>query len=331
MSGLQTVTVEADEDDIRLDRWFKRRYPDLGHGQLQKLLRSGQVRVNGKRAKANARLEAGQEIRVPPAVLSKAPSAIVARPKQAPSQQDYRALEDIRARIIHQDDLVLAIDKPAGLAVQGGSGIKKHLDGMLDGLCLGAKERPRLVHRLDRDTSGVLLLARTAGAATALTRAFRARQTEKTYLAIVCGRPEIRRGRIDAPLSKGGPAGRERVSVDKKAGQQAVTDYQVLDAALKQASLLALRPLTGRTHQLRAHCLAIGNPILGDGKYGGSDAFLSGIDLPKQVHLHARRIILEHPAGGLLEVAAPLPSHFVTTMKALGLETGEAEEPIVWE
>jgi 23S rRNA pseudouridine955/2504/2580 synthase len=331
MTGPETVPVDPEDREIRLDRWFKRHFPGLAHGQLQKLLRSGQVRVDGRRAKANLRLQAGQEIRVPPSVLriTEADGLEAKAYRRAPVDRHLAA--EIRNRIVHQDDLVLAIDKPAGLAVQGGSGVKQHLDGLLDALKLGARERPRLVHRLDRDTSGVLLLARTVRAASALTRAFRARQSEKTYFAIVCGRPEIRRGRIDAPLSKGGPHGREKVGVDQAAGQQAVTDYQVLDTALGQASLVALRPLTGRTHQLRAHCLAIGTPILGDGKYGGKAAFLSGLDLPRQVHLHARRIIIEHPAGGLLDVSAPLPQHFLETMKLLGFEGDDYDEQIVWQ
>lgn len=331
MSGLTTVAVTADDAEIRLDRWFKRHYPDLGHGQLQKLLRSGQVRVDGRRAKANVRLETGQEIRVPPAAAQARQAAPAKKTGKPPSEKEQRARQELRERVIHSDDHVLALDKPAGLAVQGGSGIETHVDGMLDALRFGAKERPRLVHRLDRDTSGVLLLARTAKAATALTKAFAARQTEKTYWAIVCGLPELRQGRINAPLSKGGPAGQERVGIDEVNGQRAVTDYQVLDAAGRQAALLALRPLTGRTHQLRAHCLAMGTPILGDGKYGGREAFLGGIELAKQVHLHARRIVIAHPGGGKLEVAAPLPPHFAASMKTLGFEGDDYDEEIEWQ
>ena len=330
MSGLKTIAVAADDGEIRLDRWFKRHFPALSHGQLQKLLRSGQVRVDGKRAKANARLEPGQEIRVPPGAIRARPAAPANKTGGAPSPRERHAGQDLRNRIIHSDDQVLAIDKPAGLAVQGGSGIETHVDGMLDALRLGAKERPRLVHRLDRDTSGVLLLARTARAAAALAKAFRLRHTQKTYWAIVCGVPEIRQGRIDAALSKGGPAGRERVAIDEAGGQKALSDYMLLDAAGRQAAFLALRPLTGRTHQLRVHCLALGTPILGDGKYGGREAFLSGIELPRQVHLHARRIVIEHPGGGELEVSAPLPPHFVTSMKALGFEASGYDEQIEW-
>jgi len=321
MSGVQVIAVAADEAGLRLDRWFRQHYPELGHGRLEKLLRTGQVRVDGARAKAGLRLEAGQQVRVPPLP----PAAAAAPPRRRPvSDSDAAAL---RAAVLHQDDAVLAIDKPAGLAVQGGTGTGRHLDAILDALRLGARERPRLVHRLDKDTSGVLLLGRTRAAAAALTQAFRDRQTRKIYWAIVAGVPQPRRGRLAAPLRKGGGRGRERVHVDAEAGQAAVTDFAVVEAVGRQAAWLELRPLTGRTHQLRAHCAELGTPILGDGKYGGADAYLSGMPLARQLHLHARAITIAHPDGGALTVEAPLPRHFLQTMSALGIDRSQYEDP----
>lgn len=316
MSGVRQETVTEDEDGLRLDRWFRRRFPTLGHGRLEKLLRKGQVRIDGGRAKSNARLSAGQTVRVPPlpAETEDAPRKPASRPVKAEDA------EMIRGLVIHKDDHVLAIDKPAGLAVQGGSGTHRHIDGMLDALRLGAKERPRLVHRLDRDTSGVLLLARTAKAAAALARSFQARDTDKRYLAIVVGLPKPERGHIDAALAKRGGTQGERMQWDDDDGQRARTDYAVLDRAARTASLVELRPLTGRTHQLRAHCQILGTPILGDGKYGGAAAFIDGLPGGKRLHLHARRLDIAHPRQGRLTVEAPLPDEFRATMRFLGLE-----------
>lgn len=322
MSGVRQETVTKDEDGLRLDRWFRRRYPALGHGRLEKLLRTGQVRIDGGRAKSNARLSAGQTVRVPPL------PADTGEPPRKPVSRDVKPedAEMLMQRLLHQDDDVLAIDKPAGLAVQGGSGTHRHIDGMLDALRLGAKERPRLVHRLDRDTSGVLLLARSAKAAAALSRAFQARDTDKRYLAIVAGLPRPERGHIDAALAKRGGAQGERMQWDDDAGQRARTDYAVLDRAARTAALVELRPLTGRTHQLRAHCQILGTPILGDGKYGGAEAFIDGVPGGKRVHLHARRLDIAHPRHGRLIVEAPLPDDFRNTMRFLGLTVPPGRE-----
>jgi 23S rRNA pseudouridine955/2504/2580 synthase len=312
VSGVATREVAADDAGVRLDRWFRRHYPTLSHGRLEKLLRTGQVRVDGGRAKASQRLEAGQAIRVPP--LGEAP----AKPQRsAPpvSERDRRALEQA---ILHIDASVIAIDKPAGLAVQGGTKQDKHLDAMLDALTLGAAERPRLVHRLDRETSGVLLLARNVRAAAALTRSFRESETEKLYWAIVAPVPSPLEGRIDHRLLKQPGQGGERVRVDEDEGLRAVTEYRTLDRAGRNAAWLELRPLTGRTHQLRAHCAAIGSPILGDDKYGRRDAVSGGLDLPKGLMLHARAIRIPHPDGGELRVEAPVPAHFRRALAAFG-------------
>jgi 23S rRNA pseudouridine955/2504/2580 synthase len=310
VSAVQQIIVSDADSDQRLDRWFKRRFPHLSHGQLEKLLRTGQIRVDGGRAEASTRVATGQTIRVPPlpeASLKPAP----------PRPADPSLVKDLTRRILHQDAHVLVLDKPAGLAVQGGSGTKTHLDGMLDAFRFDATDRPRLVHRLDRDTSGVLVLARTVKAAAALARAFKHKEAEKLYWAIVVGVPTIHRGTIDAPLAKTGSQ-YERVAVNTE-GDRAMTHYEVIDHAHKRAAWLALMPVTGRTHQLRVHCAAMGTPILGDVKYGGAAAVLDGLELARQIHLHARRLRIPHPGGGWLEVEAPMPKHLQQSLSALGL------------
>jgi 23S rRNA pseudouridine955/2504/2580 synthase len=323
--GIEHRTVGEDEADTRLDRWFRRHFPRLTQGALQKMLRTGQVRVNGKRAEANTRLEPGQEVRIPPLPDGPAPGGEGRRPL---SMADERAARDLAARVIHQDDSLLVLDKPHGLPVQGGPGIRRSVDSMLDALRFGAEERPRLVHRLDRDTSGVLVLARGAAAAAALAGAFRGREVEKTYWAVVVGEPEGREGRIDLALAKaGGPRGERTHAVDDpREGTRAITDFRILDAARRRAAWLELTPLTGRTHQLRVHCAeGLGTPILGDGKYGGAAAHMEG--LSGALHLHARALRLPHPAGGVLEVAAPLPPHMRETFGFLGFEAPRTPAP----
>ncbi|WP_421997622.1 RluA family pseudouridine synthase [Reyranella sp.] len=316
---VRTRAVSKDEAGLRLDRWFQRHFPDLGHGALQKLLRTGQVRIDGRRAEGRDRVEPGQTIRLPPGVSVAPPP----RPREIPTVSDRDAAE-IRALVIHRDDEVIVLNKPPGLAVQGGTGTERHVDGMLDALRFDAAERPRLVHRLDKDTSGLLLLARTGQAARRLGEAFRDRETEKLYWAVVVGAPPRAEGAIDLPLAKRpGPGGlgrdRELVQVDHEEGQKALTHFRVLDHAGKRASLLALWPRTGRTHQLRVHCAAIGCPILGDGKYGGEEALLAAVADARRLHLHARRLALPHPSGrGELVVEAEPPPHFRRTLAAFG-------------
>ncbi|MDX2101477.1 MAG: RluA family pseudouridine synthase [Alphaproteobacteria bacterium] len=312
MTSIQHITVPDAEADQRLDRWFKRRFPQVGHVQLEKLLRTGQVRVDGKRVDAATRVAAGQVIRIPPL-----PEALPT-PTGPRRRIDPSMVKDLKQRVLHRDAAVLVLDKPAGLAVQGGSGTTLHLDGMLDELRFDSEERPRLVHRLDRDTSGVLVLARTAKAAAALARAFKHKDAEKTYWAIVVGVPTIHSGTIDANLSKTGGQ-YERIAVTDD-GDRAITHYDVLDHAHKRAALLALMPVTGRTHQLRVHCAAMGTPILGDVKYGGAKAVIEGVELARQLHLHARRLRIPNPAGGWLEVTAPPPRHLKQSLDTLGLK-----------
>jgi len=323
VSGVVTRTVAEEEAELRLDRWFRRHYPNLAHGALAKLIRTGQVRVDGRRAEAGTRLAPGQVVRVPPL------GELAATPKPKPEVVlESHLAKDLAGLVLWRDASVIAIDKPFGLPVQGGPGIARSLDSLLDAYRFGSAERPRLVHRLDRDTTGVLLLARTAKAASRLAAAFRSREAEKTYWAVVVGRPHPLEGRIDAALAKRAGARGERVTVaeaDDADAARAVTEFRTIEFAGKRASWLELRPLTGRTHQLRVHCAAIGCPILGDAKYAGAAAILEG--LPEQLHLHARGIVIPHPDGGVLAVEAKLPPHMKESFAALGFTAPKPRRP----
>lgn len=322
--GVEIRTVAEDEGDLRLDRWFKRHIPHLNHGMLEKLLRTGQIRVDGKRSQANARLQAGQQIRVPPIAEPVAPSPDAPRVKfeRHVSAADAQML---RSAVLYMDDHVIALNKPAGLAVQGGTSTDKHLDGMLDVLRFDG-QRPRLVHRLDKDTSGVILLGRTAAAAAKLAAAFKTRTARKLYWSLVVGVPKPRNGLIDAPLAKLPGKMGEKVAVNEDEGKRAVTVYRTVEA-VKRASWLEMEPRTGRTHQLRVHCALLETPILGDGKYGGAEAFLSGQGVSRKLHLHARAISMPHPIQGTIEVVAPLPEHMAMTFAFFGFEERDAGPP----
>ncbi|HXV25456.1 MAG TPA: RluA family pseudouridine synthase [Alphaproteobacteria bacterium] len=311
MSAVQTLTVTKEESELRLDRWFKRRFPALGHGRLEKLLRTGQIRVDGRRAKASMRLAIGQRVRVPPLGITAPP------PPRKPEIGAEDAAQ-LRRRILYKDEWVIALDKPAGLAVQGGTGTHRHLDAMLDALRFGAEERPKLVHRLDRDTSGVLVLARSAPAARSLAEAFRRKNAVKLYWAVTVGVPDRAAGVIDVPLAKLADPRGERVATDKEQGLRALTRWRVVDRVGRKAAWLALMPETGRTHQLRVHCSVLGTPILGDFKYGGKEAVIPGGQERPLLHLHARAIRMPHPHGGCLEIKAPLPQHMRETFTFLG-------------
>lgn len=302
-------TVEEADNDIRLDRWFKRHYPALTHGMLEKALRKGDIRRDGKKIKSSDRVSTGQEIIIRIAMPTNRPEKTL--PAKT-SPEDAQMLQDA---VLFKNADIIVINKPPGLAVQGGSKITRSVDGMLDALRFDAKERPRLVHRLDRDTSGVLVLARSAKAATMLMHAFSRKEAEKFYWALVKGTPEIAQGKIDLPLSKQEEGDLEKVAIDEKDGKRAVTFYRVVENLSKTLAWLELIPVTGRTHQLRVHMAAIGHPILGDGKYGARDAFIEGMDLSRKLHLHARRIIIP----GVLDVTAPLPQHMRNSWKTLGL------------
>jgi 23S rRNA pseudouridine955/2504/2580 synthase len=323
---VQTRIVTEDETDIRLDRWFRRHYPGTQQSLIQKWCRTGQIRIDGARADTNTRLAAGQSVRVPPVSVPVEPRPI--------SRVDPHDAKDLQQAVLYKDDQILAINKPYGLPVQGGPGISRHLDGMLEALRFGSEHRPRLVHRLDRDTTGVLLLARTPGTAGKLAALFRGRDIDKTYWAVVAGRPVPAEGRIDLPLKRVGGARGERTAPadrDDPAGARAITDYQTLDHAARKLAWLELKPLTGRTHQLRVHCVAIRAPILGDEKYEEPDqnmAFSALVEgLSSDLHLHARRLVLPHPVGGTLTVEADLPPHMKATFKTLGFHAPPAHAP----
>lgn len=329
MSGVQQIEVSSDEGEVRLDRWFKRRFPALTHGRLEKLLRTGQVRVDGGRAKANQRLQPGQIVRVPP--LGPSPDGEAPRKSAAPLSE--RDVAEIQKMVLYKDDELIVLNKPHGLAVQGGTKTTRHIDGMLDGLMFGGKERPRLVHRLDRDTSGVLVVARTAKSAGALARAFQSRDMEKVYWALVIGHPEHDAGTISAALAKTGGRGNERMEWDDEEGQSAVTDYRVVATAARKISWLELMPHTGRTHQLRAHCKLIGTPIIGDGKYAVTnpdpdqrvdlhDGLLA--EVADRMCLHARSLTIPRYGRKPLTVTAPLPKHLSDAFDDLGFSESDA-------
>lgn len=318
--GVRTLAVRDEDGDIRLDRWFKRHFPGLPHGRLEKLLRTGQVRLDGRRAQAGDRVQPGQMVRVPPLgdlSARRAPGAAA-----PPRPEDFRTLQ---ATLLYRDDTLIAINKPPGLAVQGGTHTERHLDALLDALRFGAPERPRLVHRLDKDTSGVMVLARSARAAAELAATFRGKITEKIYWAAVVGLPRPREGMIDLPLAKAQGRLGERVVPDEDDGKPAVTRYEVVAHASDKFSWLALMPITGRTHQLRAHCVALGTPILGDGKYGGAASRPEGVPAPRKLHLHARTLVLPRPDGSILRATAPLPPHMKETWRFFGFEESEGE------
>ena len=315
---VETIEIRRDEAGLRLDRWFKLHFPDVGYGYLQKLLRSGQVRVDSKRVQANVRLEAGQQVRVPHVARTpaKARSPGVARASEAD-----RAL--IEKAILFEDDHVLVLNKPFGIAVQGGSGTKRHIDGMLAGMTDRFGERPRLVHRLDRDTTGVLLVAKSRHAASKLGRTFQTRSAAKTYWALVKGVPRPPQGKVEAALVKAaGPDGdrvRKAEPGEQDEAMHATTHYSVIDRVAHKAAWVSLKPVTGRQHQLRAHMALIGHPIAGDNKYEG-DQVLADSGIEPKLHLHARRLVIPHPVdSGRIDVTAPLPEHMQRTWELLGL------------
>ncbi len=333
---MEQRAVSADEADIRLDRWFRRHFPALKQGAIEKLCRTGQVRVDGRRSEANARLAPGQLVRIPPLPIPASPDPAAPFVPPALDAATQRALESM---ILYRDAQLIVLGKPVGLPVQGGPGIVRHLDAWLDGLRFGSDHRPRLVHRLDRDTTGVLVVARSPGVAAKLAAAFRGRAVRKTYWAVVSGRPLPEAGRIDRPLVRRKGEGHGARTALAEPGDaeaaRAITDYRTLDHAARKLAWLELTPLTGRTHQLRVHCAAIGAPILGDAAYGEqrntdargwrNTALVAG--LSEMLHLHARRLVLPHPEGGLLEVEADLPPHMAETFGILGFAAPPAAAP----
>ena len=323
MSTIGSREVSADEAGMRLDRWFKLHFPGLGFTPPQKWLRSGQIRVDGGRVKSDTRLAAGQSVRLPPAVTGlSAPGPGLGKPVTSGTMRNRDDGDVLRAMLLHEDKKVYVFNKPAGLAVQGGSGVTRHVDDMLEALRNQKGEKPRLVHRLDRDTSGVLVVARTRGAAVALTRAFRERDTEKIYWAICRGVPPRAEGRISTWLVREKTPEGDIMRVARHGepdSDHAETLYRLIDNA-GNLSWLEMRPVTGRTHQLRVHAAHIGYPILGDPKYFNIENWEFPGGIQKRLHLHARRIRIPHPDGGVLDVTAPLPPHMQQTFNLLGLD-----------
>ncbi len=326
---IETITILPQEGELRLDRWFKIHFPEVGYTYLQKLLRSGQVRLNGKRAEANARVAVGDQVRVPRIAREKPKEGSVHALKAASSdiatQRITNADRDlIESMIIYEDEHVLVLNKPFGLAVQGGSGTTRHIDGMLSAMVDRFGERPRLVHRLDRDTTGVLMIAKHRQAASKLGRIFQTRSAAKTYWALVRGVPAPRQGRIEAALVKAAtPEGdrvRKALPGEQEVAMHATTHYSVIERVSQKAAWVSLKPVTGRQHQLRAHMHMIGHPIIGDNKYeGDTTEFAAAVE--QKLHLHARRLMMPHPiTGGRIDVTAPLPLHMLTTWELLGLD-----------
>ncbi len=320
--------VAADDDGIRLDRWFQRHLPDVGFNIVSRWSRTGQLRVDGARAAPGDRITEGQTIRVPPA------EAKPERPERAEKARRVREItltDDQIAfaqdMVIYQDEQAIVLNKPPGLATQGGTKTDEHVDGLLDALMFDNDQRPKLVHRLDKDTSGALLIARSARSAGYFAKAFSSRTARKVYWAIVIGVPNINDGMIELPLSKQPGTGGEKMHVDEKEGLAAKTRYRVIERAGNRAAWVELQPFSGRTHQLRVHMAAIGFPIVGDGKYGGKESFLTGT-ISRKMHLHARRIRIDHPDGGKVDVKAELPAHFLSSLTDLGFDLSLGDMPL---
>jgi 23S rRNA pseudouridine955/2504/2580 synthase len=342
MSGVQMITVGDDDGDQRLDRWLRRMFPHLSQGRVEKMCRKGELRVEGGRVKASTRLEVGQVVRVPPLPdTDHKPTPL----RDRVSDADAKMIQDC---VIYRDDHVIAINKPWGLAVQGGSGQTRHVDGLAEALRFGNEDKPRLVHRLDKDTSGVLVMARTREAAKSLTAAFRHRDTRKIYWALVAGVPTPYLGEIKTGLVKASGHGKQgegekMIAIDPRdidgtyGAKRAHTVYATLYRVAGRASWVAMEPITGRTHQLRAHMSGMGHPIIGDGKYGGSGqenlgdgwgAQLGGV-ISKKLHLHARSLSFQHPTTRKpITITAPLPDHMAETWDTFGwTEDLAADDP----
>ncbi len=322
--GVQTVTVSGDENGMRLDRFFEAQFPGLSYSHIQRIIRKGEVRLNGRRAEPKDRLQTGQTIRIPPLRLD-APKPS----ENAPQGQKDRAV--LKSITLYEDDDVLVLNKPMGLAVQGGSGTFRHVDGMLAALTDRSGQRPRLVHRLDKDTAGCLLVAKTRFAASALAKSFRSRSARKIYWALVAGVPRPRQGRISTFLAKE-ERDEDSVMVIARHGAEgashAVTYYAVVETAGQKLTWVSLKPVTGRTHQLRAHMDHIRHPIVGDPKYFNKENWELPGGIQKKLHLLARRISIPHPRGGTIDATAPLPPHMQQSWNLLGFDT-KRYDPIV--
>src|SRR4051812_35379598 len=322
-TGVQTVAVTVDEAGMRVDRFLEARFPGLSFSHIQRIIRKGELRVNGKRAQPKDRLQPGQAVCIPPL-------RVEAKPVRADSEAD-KTRAFLKSITLYEDDDVMVLNKPMGLAVQGGSGTVRHVDGMLDVLRDASGQRARLVHRLDKDTAGCLLVARTRFAASALAKTFRSRSARKIYWALVAGVPKPRQGRISTFLAKEEAEHDSFMRIAQhgdEGASHAVTYYAVVETAARQLAWLSLKPVTGRTHQLRAHCAHIDHPIVGDPKYFSKENWDLPGGLQNRLHLLARRIAVPHPRGGVIDVTAPLPPHMQQTWNLLGLDAARYD-PIV--
>jgi 23S rRNA pseudouridine955/2504/2580 synthase len=325
-AGVQTVAVTADESGMRLDRFLEARFPGLSFSHIQRIIRKGELRVNGKRAQPKDRLAAGQAVRIPPLRLDAPPP-----PRSAERAADNETLAFVESITLYEDADVLVLNKPMGLAVQGGSGTTRHLDGMLEVMCDAKGQRPRLVHRIDKDTAGCLLVAKTRFAAAALAKTFRSRAARKIYWALVAGVPKPRQGRISTYLAKEEREDESLMRIARhgeEGASHAVTYYAVVDTAARQLAWVSLKPVTGRTHQLRAHMAHIGHPIVGDPKYFTKENWELPGGMQNRLHLLARRIVAPHPRGGVIDITAPLPPHMRQSWNLIGFDAGRYD-PIV--
>jgi 23S rRNA pseudouridine955/2504/2580 synthase len=325
-TGVQTLVVDADEAGMRIDRFLTARFPQLPFTHVQRIVRKGELRVEGKRAKPNDRLEAGQKVRVPPLKLD-APKPVA----HSRSGEDARTF--LASITLYEDKDVLVLNKPMGLAVQGGSGTTRHVDGLLEALRDDDGQKPRLVHRLDKDTAGCLVIAKTRLAAATLAKSFRSRSARKIYWALVAGVPRVRQGRVSTYLAKGeAEDGDARMQVARhgdEGASHALTYYAVVDQAAQKLAWLSFKPVTGRTHQLRAHAAHIGHPIIGDPKYFNDRDWQLPGGIQNRLHLLARRIVIPHPRTGKpIDVTAPLPPHMQQSFNLLGLDASRYD-PIV--
>jgi 23S rRNA pseudouridine955/2504/2580 synthase len=324
-TGVQTVAVTPDEIGMRIDRFLEARFPGLAFSHIQRIIRKGELRVNGRRVQPKDRLAADAKVRIPPLRLDQP------RPRSARSEADDKTRAFLKSITLYEDADVLVLNKPMGLAVQGGSGTVRHLDGLLEVLQEPGGQRPRLVHRLDKDTAGCLLVAKTRFAAAALAKTFRSRSARKIYWALVAGVPKPRQGRISTFLAKEELEGDSRMRIARhgeEGASHAVTYYAVVETAARQLAWLSLKPVTGRTHQLRAHAAHIGHPIVGDPKYFAKENWDLPGGLQNRLHLLARRIAVPHPRGGTIDVTAPLPPHMAQSWNLLGFDL-KRYDPIV--
>lgn len=321
MSGVRTLNVGPEDDGQRLDRWLKKCVPELPYGLAQKLIRKGAIRIDGKRSKTDTRLAVGQEVRIPP---------IEDKPERQKRERTFTADDSdyIKSLVIYDDGDLVIFNKPAGLASQGGGGVEHHIDAYFpllekDGM------PPRLIHRLDRDTSGLLLAARSAEAVRRLGKNFKDRRVHKVYWAVTVGMPEEGEGTVKAPIAKARGPIKDKMAIDDVEGKYAETDFAVLDRMGTQAAFVAFWPRTGRTHQIRVHAAdVLGCPVLGDGKYGGQGSELAGLDIAKGLHLHARRLVFRHPVENrTVDVMAPLPEDMKKSWRALGFDPNDKSNP----